>query len=44
MAEKDVQINEVVETKEVTETKEVKENTADDYYEAESRQFSGCGD
>ncbi len=37
MEEKDVQIKDVAE-------KEVKSNTADEYYEAESRQFSGCGD
>jgi hypothetical protein len=38
MEDKNIQINDVAEKK------EVKENVVDEYYEAESRQFSGCGD
>ena len=38
MEKKDVQ------EKDVAEKNEAKENVVDEYYEAESRQFSGCGD
>ena len=36
--------NKEVEVKNISEEKECKTNVVEDYYEAESRQFSGCWD